>query len=73
MTPDILRGAAQLLPITHALVGMRAAFLQHASFAMLLPQIEILGLFGIVGLPLSLLAFHWGIRLAKTNGTLSHF
>jgi ABC-2 type transport system permease protein len=68
-----LRGAAQLLPITHALVGMRAAFLQHVSFAMPLPQIEILGLFGIVGLPLTLLAFNWGIRWAKVSGTLSHF
>jgi ABC-2 type transport system permease protein len=71
--PRFLRDAAQLLPITHALVGMRAAFLEHASLAMLLPQIEILGLFGLMGLPLSLLAFHWGIRLAKTSGTLSHF
>jgi ABC-2 type transport system permease protein len=71
--PRFLRGAAQLLPITHALVGMRAAFLQHASFSTLLPQIAILGLFGLVGLPLSLLAFHWGIRWAKTTGTLSHF
>lgn len=71
--PRFLRGAAQLIPITHALIGMRAAFLQHASIASLLPQIEILGLFGVVGLPLSLLAFNWGIRWAKTTGTLSHF
>jgi hypothetical protein len=52
---------------------MRAAFLQHASVATLLPQIEILGLFGLFGLPLSLLAFHWGVRWAKITGTLSHF
>jgi ABC-2 type transport system permease protein len=71
--PKFLRDTAQLLPITHALIGMRAAFLQHASFTMLLPQIEILGVFGLVGLPLSLLAFHWGIRWAKIKGTLSHF
>jgi ABC-2 type transport system permease protein len=71
--PRFLRDAAQLLPITHALVGMRAAFLQHASFSTLLPQIEILGLFGLFGLPLSLLAFHWGIQWAKVTGTLSHF
>jgi len=71
--PRFLRDAAQLLPITHALVGMRAALLEHASFAALMPQIGILGLFGLVGLPLSLLAFHWGIRWAKITGTLSHF
>jgi ABC-2 type transport system permease protein len=71
--PRFLRDAAQLLPITHALVGMRAALLEHASFAALMPQIGILGLFGLVGLPLSLLAFYWGIRWAKITGTLSHF
>jgi len=52
---------------------MRAALLQHASLAKLLPQIEILGLFGLIGLPLSLLAFQWGIRWAKVTSTLSHF
>jgi hypothetical protein len=52
---------------------MRAALLEHASFAALMPQIGILGLFGLVGLPLSLLAFYWGIRWAKITGTLSHF
>jgi ABC-2 type transport system permease protein len=71
--PRWLRDAAQLLPITHALLGMRAAMLQHATFRMLLPQIGILGVFALVGLPLSLLAFQWGVRWAKVTGTLSHF
>jgi len=71
--PRFLRGAAQLLPITHALVGMRAALLEHASFATLMPQLGILGVFGLLGLPLSLLAFYWGVRWAKITGTLSHF
>jgi hypothetical protein len=52
---------------------MRAAFLQHASITQLLPQIEILGLFALAGLPLSLVAFNWGIHWAKVKGTLSHF
>jgi hypothetical protein len=38
-----------------------------------LPQIGVLGLFGLVGMPLSLLAFHLGVRWAKVTGTLSHF
>jgi ABC-2 type transport system permease protein len=71
--PRWLRDAAQLLPITHALLGMRAAMLQHATFRMLLPQIGILGVFALVGLPLSLLAFQSGVRWAKVTGTLSHF
>lgn len=71
--PRFLRDAAQLLPITHALAGMRAALLEHASIATLLPQIGVLAVFGLVGLPLSLIAFHWGVRWAKVTGTLSHF
>lgn len=71
--PRVLQHAAQLLPITHALVGMRAALLGNASIAQLLPQIGILGLFALAGLPLSLLAFDLGVRWAKVTGTLSHF
>jgi ABC-2 type transport system permease protein len=71
--PRFLQHAAQLLPITHALVGMRAALLHHASILEVLPQIGVLGLFGLVGMPLSLLAFHLGVRWAKVTGTLSHF
>jgi ABC-2 type transport system permease protein len=71
--PRFLQHAAQLLPITHALVAMRAALLGSASIAQLLPQIAILGLFALAGVPLSLLAFHWGVRWAKVTGTLSHF
>jgi len=71
--PRFLQHASQLLPITHALVGMRAALLHHASMFELLPQLGVLGLFGLVGMPLSLLAFHFGVRWAKVTGTLSHF
>ena len=56
--PRFLQHAGQLLPITHALVGMRAALLRNASILELLPQIGVLGVFALVGLPLSLLAFH---------------
>ena len=71
--PRILQKAAQLLPITHALEGMRAALLGGASVRELLPQIGILALFGLVGIPLSLLALTLGVRRARVTGTLSHF
>jgi ABC-2 type transport system permease protein len=71
--PRFLRDAAQLLPITHALAGMRAALLGGASFGTLLPQIGVLALFALVGLPLSLAGFCWGLRRARVTGTLSHF
>ena len=71
--PRFLQDAGQLLPIAHALVGMRAALLRNASIPELLPQIGVLGVFALVGLPLSLLAFHLGVRWARITGTLSHF
>jgi ABC-2 type transport system permease protein len=71
--PRFLRHAAELLPITHALVAMRGALLRHASCAELLPQIGVLGGFALVGMPLSLLAFRLGVRWARINGSLSHF
>jgi len=71
--PRFLRQAAQLLPITHALQGMRAALLSGASVGQLLPQIGVLALFAVLALPLSLLGFHWAVRWARVNGTLSHF
>lgn len=71
--PRFLQYAGQLLPITQALVGMRGALLHNSSLAQLLPQIAVLVIFALAGLPLSLLAFHWGVRWAKIAGTLSHF
>jgi ABC-2 type transport system permease protein len=71
--PRFLQRAGQFLPITHTLVGMRAALLHNASIVELLPQIAVLGAFALVGLPLSLLAFHLGVRWARITGTLSHF
>jgi len=71
--PRFLQFAAQFLPITHALAGMREGLLHHASIWELVPQIGVLGAFGLVGMPLSLLAFHLGVRWARLAGTLSHF
>ena len=71
--PRFLQHASQFLPITHVLLGMRAALLHNASILELLPQIGVLGVFALVGLPLSLLAFYLGVRWARITGTLSHF
>jgi len=71
--PPLLKHAAQLLPITHALEGMRAALLIGAPLRDLMPQIGILALFALLGLPLSLLAFDYAVRRAKVTGSLSHY
>jgi ABC-2 type transport system permease protein len=71
--PPLLQQAAQLLPITHALEVMRAALLSGATVAELLPQIGVLALFGLIGLPISLIGFSLGVRRARVTGTLSHY
>jgi ABC-2 type transport system permease protein len=71
--PPFLQYAAQLLPITHALEVMRAAVLSGAAVAELLPQIGVLALFGLVGLPISLIGFSLGVQRARVTGTLSHY
>ena len=71
--PPFLQQTAQLLPITHALEGMRAALLSGAAVGDLLPQIRTLALFGLVGLPISLIGFSLGVRRARVTGTLSHY
>ena len=66
---------------SHSIIGplgarrdeLRAALLGGASLADLLPQMGILAIFALVGLPLSLAAFCWAVRRARVTGSLSHF
>ena len=71
--PPFLKRASQFMPVTHATIGLRAALLGNASFAHVLPHIGMLALFALIGLPVSLLAFSWGVKWARREGTLSHF
>jgi ABC-2 type transport system permease protein len=71
--PPLLRQAAALLPITHALSGMRMAILEGASLAAVTPQIAALSLFAAIGLPVSLLLFLAGMRWTRASGSLGHF
>ena len=71
--PPLLQQAAALLPITHALTGMRMAILEGASLSLLAPQIGALALFAALGLPLSLVLFQAGMRWTRTSGSLGHF
>jgi ABC-2 type transport system permease protein len=71
--PPVLRQAAALLPITHALSGLRMALLEGASLAAVSPQIGALSLFAAIGLPASLLLFLAGIRWTRAVGSLGHF
>ena len=72
LLPPALRHVSGLLPITHAVNGMRAALLRGASPAAIAPDLQALALFAMVGFPLSLLVFSLGVEHAKRTGTLDH-
>ncbi len=71
--PGWMQQAAHLLPISHALKGMRAALLEGASIAQLGPEIASLAIFLALTLPISLAVFYSGIRWSRTSGSLGHF
>ena len=68
--PVWLQKVAYLFPIFYALRAMRHAMLQGFSFTALLPDIGALALFSAIILPVSIMAFKWAVRLAKTDGSL---
>jgi len=71
--PGWMQGLSKLLPITYALEGMRLALLQGAALQKLVPEILALGAFSALLLPLSLFAFRYAVRLAKVDGSLTHY
>lgn len=73
LLPEWIRWVSTLLPVTHALNGMRKSLLASAPFADILPSIVALAVFNAVILPLSLVAFRLAIRKAKRDGTLTHY
>jgi len=73
LLPDWLRWVSWLLPVTHALEGMRKSLLASAPFADILPSILALAAFNAVLLPVSLVAFRLALRKAKRDGTLTHY
>ena len=72
MLPPVLQQVAEVLPIGHTVDAMRAALLDGAATAQILPQLGALGLFTVIALPLSLVAFNAGLRRARVTGTLGH-
>jgi ABC-2 type transport system permease protein len=69
LLPEPLQRAAQLLPITHAVDGLRAAFTGSGSIP---AAAAALLLFVIIALPSSVAAFHWALRRARVRGSLGH-
>jgi len=72
MLPNALQRVSNLLPITHAVDGMRAALLGDASPAMIAGDLQALALFALLGFPTSVLVFSLGIDHERRVGSLDH-
>lgn len=71
--PQWLQKISYVLPITHALEGMRLAMLKGYSIRALSESVLALGLFSIIMLPLSIILFRLAVRKAKIDGSLAQY
>lgn len=71
--PGWLQKLSNLLPITHALEGVRLALLRGYSLEDLKTQVVALLIFNLVIFPLSLLCFTLSFLKARKDGTLCHY
>ncbi|HXN09071.1 MAG TPA: ABC transporter permease [Candidatus Acidoferrales bacterium] len=70
--PVLLQGVSWMLPITHALNGIRGA-VNGATVTQLAPDAVWMVVCAVVLLPISLFAFAAAVRRAKLDGTLGHY
>ena len=70
--PSWVRPVANLIPLTYALTGLRAA-LDGASPANVLGPTFVLCGMAAVLLPLGILAFNWAVDRAKKEGSLAQY
>jgi len=71
--PAWLKPFSYFLPITYSLDDMRLALIKGESFYHLLPSIFSLLLFTAILMPVSIYFFQYAIRLAKRDGSLTHY
>lgn len=70
--PGWLQLTAALLPLTHALSGIREG-LDGGSLADVAPQVAVLCALAVVLLPAGILAFNWAVQRAKREGSLLEY
>jgi ABC-2 type transport system permease protein len=71
--PDWLQSLSALLPLTHAIAGMRGALLSAASWSELWPSVLVLLSAAVTVVPLGLASFHYATRWARMAGTLDQY
>ena len=71
--PLWLQKVASIIPMTHSLEALRLILLTEEGFGCLWDNVLILGLWGAIGLPVSLFCFRYTLNRAKMQGALGHY
>lgn len=71
--PGWLKPLSMFLPITHGLEAIRQILLNGAGFTEIRKQLLILAILSVISLATGLLSIYYGIKTAKTEGSLLHY
>ncbi|MEA2014576.1 MAG: ABC transporter permease, partial [Thermodesulfobacteriota bacterium] len=71
--PLWLQKVASIIPMTHSLEALRLILLTDQGLSGLSDHLLVLGLWAVIGLPLSLLCFRAALNRARILGTLGHY
>lgn len=71
--PNWLQDIAWFIPMTHSLEALRTVLLTGKGLFTIWENVLVLGLWGVVGLPLSLLIFRYALIQGRRQGTLGHY
>jgi ABC-2 type transport system permease protein len=71
--PGWMQKISYLLPVTHGLSALREVLLCGASLRSVWPQILILIVYVLIGVPLSLASFNKAVNIARSEGSLLHY
>lgn len=71
--PGPLQALGSALPLTHALEIVRRALLAGEGFATLAPSFAALLALTALYVPIGVLACHWAVRVAQTDGSLTAY
>jgi ABC-2 type transport system permease protein len=71
--PGWLQAVGRFLPLTHALVVLRGAFLTGAPPSAVRGNLAALAIFGAILIPLGVVTFGFALRRARVDGSLTHY
>ncbi len=73
LLPGWAQKVAGVIPMTHTLESLRMILINGSRLGEILDHLLVLGLWALVGLPLSIICFHLSLRRTRVLGTMGHY